>query len=143
MSVCIGTMALVLTNEVVRGCCESVNTQYFVYMYELVLNMVCLHIGNKTAQSAALAHRREVPSLIPGSQTRPADIYLPSWKRGCPTALDLTVISTLQQATIQGALGPLHLSQPVTSSRECYHPLERQCCTLDPTLPTIILCTIS
>ena len=53
--------------------------------------------------SAAQSAGREVPSLIPGSQTRPADIYLPSWKRGCPAALDVTVISTLQQATVQGA----------------------------------------
>ena len=36
-------------------------------------------------------------------QDRSADIYLPSWKRGCPAALDVTVISTLQQATVQGA----------------------------------------
>ena len=48
------------------------------------------------AQSAALAPRREVPSLIPGSQSRPADVYLPNWHRGCPAALDITVISPLQ-----------------------------------------------
>lgn len=55
------------------------------------------------AQSAALAPRREVPSLIPGSMSRPADVYLPSWKRGRPAAMDVTVISTMQPATIQGA----------------------------------------
>ena len=55
------------------------------------------------AQSAALAPRREVPSLIPNSLSRPADIYLPSLKRGHPAALDVTVISTMQQATIQSA----------------------------------------
>ena len=55
------------------------------------------------AQTAALAPRRELPSLIPGSQARPADIFLPSWDRGRPTALDVTVISTLQQLTLQGA----------------------------------------
>ena len=55
------------------------------------------------AQSAALAPRREVPSLVPGSQSRPADVYLPCWKRGRPAAFDVTVISTLQQSTIQGA----------------------------------------
>ena len=54
------------------------------------------------AQSAALAPRREVPSLIPGTQSRPADIYLPCWKRGRPAALDITVISTLQQSTVRG-----------------------------------------
>ena len=55
------------------------------------------------AQSAALAPRKGVPSLIPGTQSRPADIFLPSWKRGQPAALDVTVISTLQQLTLQGA----------------------------------------
>ena len=34
------------------------------------------------AQTAALAPRKEVPALIPGSRSRPADVYLPNWKRG-------------------------------------------------------------
>ena len=55
------------------------------------------------AQTAALAPRKEVPSLIPSSQSRPADIFLPNWKRGQPAALDVTVISTLQRLTLQGA----------------------------------------
>ena len=55
------------------------------------------------AQPAALAPRREVPSLIPGSSSRPADIYLPIWDRGRPAALDVTVISTMQQQTQAGA----------------------------------------
>ena len=55
------------------------------------------------AQTAALAPRKEVPSLIPGTLSRPADIFLPNWKRGRPAALDVTVISTLQQLTLRGA----------------------------------------
>ena len=55
------------------------------------------------AQSAALAPRKEAPSLIPGSSSRPADIYLPNWCRGRPAALDVTVISTLQSLTLAGA----------------------------------------
>ena len=55
------------------------------------------------AQSAALAPRKEVPSLIPGTQSRPADIFLLNWRRGRQAALDVTVISTLQQLTLQGA----------------------------------------
>ena len=55
------------------------------------------------AQSAALAPRKEVPSLIPGSSSRPADVYLPNWKGGRPAALDVTVISTMQQLTLAGA----------------------------------------
>ena len=55
------------------------------------------------AQSAALAPREEVPSLIPGTSSRPADIFLPNWCRGHPAALDVTVISTLQLLTLVGA----------------------------------------
>ena len=55
------------------------------------------------AQSAALAPRKEVPSLIPGTSSRPADIFLPNWCRGRPAALDVTVISTLQSLTLAGA----------------------------------------
>ena len=39
------------------------------------------------AQSAALTPRKEIPSLIPGTNSRPADIFLPNWCRGRPTAL--------------------------------------------------------
>ena len=53
------------------------------------------------AQSAALVPRREVPSLIPNSHSWPADIFLPSWKRGQPAALDVAVI--MQQAMVNGA----------------------------------------
>ena len=55
------------------------------------------------AQSAALAPRKEVPSLIPGTSNRPADIYLPNWAQGHPAALDVTVISTLQSLTVSKA----------------------------------------
>ena len=55
------------------------------------------------AQSAALAPRKEAPSVIPGSSSRPADVYLPNWKRGQPAALDIHVISTMQQQTLVGA----------------------------------------
>ena len=48
------------------------------------------------AQSAALAPRKE-------SFLDPADVYLPYWVRGQPAALDVTVISTLQQQTLTGA----------------------------------------
>lgn len=39
--------------------------------------------------------RREVPSIIPYSSSRPADIYLPFWSGGRPAAMDVTVISPL------------------------------------------------
>ena len=37
------------------------------------------------------------------SVARPADVFLPHWDRGLPTALDISVISTLQQRTMHGA----------------------------------------
>ena len=55
------------------------------------------------AQSAALAPRKEAPSLIPSRQSRPADVYLPYCSEGLPAALDVSVLSPLQQRTLQGA----------------------------------------
>ncbi len=55
------------------------------------------------AQTSTRAPRMEVPSLISSSQSRPADVYFPNWKRGQPAALDVAVISTLQQQTLARA----------------------------------------
>ena len=38
------------------------------------------------AQSAALLPRKEAPSLIPGSSSHPADVYLPYWVHEGPTS---------------------------------------------------------
>ena len=56
-----------------------------------------------SAQTAALGPRKEMPSLIPGSRSRPADIYLPLWTHGKPAAIDVSVISPLQKLTIARA----------------------------------------
>ena len=42
------------------------------------------------AQSAALSPRREVPSLVPDSSSRPADIFVPSWSLGRPAAMGVS-----------------------------------------------------
>ena len=55
------------------------------------------------AQTAAIAPRKVVPSLNLGTSSWPADVYLPVWKRLQPAALDISVISTMQQRTIVGA----------------------------------------
>ena len=55
------------------------------------------------AQSAALCPRKEMPSLIPGSRSHPADVYVPLWVGRRPAAMDMTVISPLQQLTLSGA----------------------------------------
>ena len=48
------------------------------------------------ARSAALSPRKEVPSLIPNSSCRPADIFLPCFTRARPAAIDVSIISPLQ-----------------------------------------------
>ena len=44
-----------------------------------------------------------MPSLLLGSRVRTANTYLPHWNQGQPAVLDVTVISTMQQLTVQGA----------------------------------------
>ena len=56
----------------------------------------------RAARSTALAPQKEVLSLLPGSQSCPADILLPNWEQGKPAAMDVTVISYLQSLTLQG-----------------------------------------
>ena len=70
------------------------------------------------AQAAALALRWEVPSLIPGTQSRPADVFLPNWARSHPAALNITIISPLQQATLQGAATTQNHALLVGEARE-------------------------
>ena len=55
------------------------------------------------AQAATLAPRKEVPSLSLAQAVAQSDVYLLNWKRGQPAAIDVTVISTLQQQTQMGA----------------------------------------
>ena len=64
------------------------------------------------AQSAALAPSKEAPNLVPDSSVRPADILLPNWNRGRPAAVDVHVISPLQQQTLaEAASTPGHAFQ--------------------------------
>ena len=55
------------------------------------------------AQSAALGPTKEDLALIVGTQSHSADVFLPTWSRGRPAALDVTVTSPLQALTIQEA----------------------------------------
>ena len=47
----------------------------------------------KQAQRASLSPTMEMPGLVPGSQSRPADVYLPSWVDGRKTAFDIIVLT--------------------------------------------------
>ena len=63
------------------------------------------------AKSDALAPSREMPYL-PNSLSRPADILLPTWSRGRPAALDVHIISPLQQQIMgESASTPGHALQ--------------------------------
>ena len=43
----------------------------------------------KEAQKASLSPTMEMPGLVPGSQSRPADVFIPSWVNGKKTAFDI------------------------------------------------------
>ena len=60
-------------------------------------------VFHAAAQSAALAPSKETPGLVPGSQSRPGDFFIPCWSLGRPTAFDVLVISPLQDLTIAEA----------------------------------------
>ena len=56
-----------------------------------------------TAAAAGLGPVREVRFLIPGEDSRPADVLLPHWSAGQDAAMDVTVVNPLQVATVEGA----------------------------------------
>ena len=63
-------------------------------------------------QSAALAPSKEAPNLVPDSSVRPADVLLPNWNCSRPAAVDVHVISPLQQQTLAEAVStPGHVLQ--------------------------------
>ena len=56
-----------------------------------------------TAVAAGLGPVREVRFLIPGEDSRPADVLLPHWIAGQDAAMDVTVVNPCQVATVMGA----------------------------------------
>ena len=57
----------------------------------------------KEAQLASLSPTMEMPGLIPGSSSRPADIYIPNWLDGKKVAFDVSVVSPTQDAILHRA----------------------------------------
>jgi hypothetical protein len=53
------------------------------------------------ASNASYAPKKELPNLIPGSQSRPTDIFIPVWHDRMKTAFDITVVSPMQAALIE------------------------------------------
>ena len=58
---------------------------------------------HQAAGAASLAPVKEGRFLLPGQDARPADILIPGWSGGKDAALDVTVVSPLQQAMVRGA----------------------------------------
>ena len=57
----------------------------------------------KEAQRAGLNPKKEMPALIPGSQSRPADVFVEEWIDGKKVAFDVSVVSPNQDAVIDRA----------------------------------------
>ena len=55
------------------------------------------------AQEGAFNPTKEMPGLIPGSQSRPADVYIEDWVDGSKTCFDISVISPTQEGIIDRA----------------------------------------
>ena len=56
-----------------------------------------------TAVAAGLGPVREGRFLLPGTDRRPADVLVPNWVGGKDAAMDVTIVTPLQQATMPGA----------------------------------------
>ena len=55
------------------------------------------------AERASLNPTKELPGLVPGSLSRPADIYVPDWTDGRKVAFDVSVTSLTQEAFLHRA----------------------------------------
>ena len=54
----------------------------------------------KVAQHCSLNPRKEMPGLIPGTLSRPADIFVENWVDGRKIAFDVSVTSPTQEAIL-------------------------------------------
>ena len=54
----------------------------------------------KEAQQASLNPTKEMPGLIPGSLSRPADVFIENWTNGRKVAFDVSVTSPTQEAVV-------------------------------------------
>ena len=56
-----------------------------------------------TAVAAGLGPTKEGRFLLPSTDRGPADVFVPHWTGGLDTAMDVTVVTPLQKATMPGA----------------------------------------
>ena len=57
----------------------------------------------KEAQHASLNPTKEMPGLVPNSQSRPADVFIANWIDGRKMAFDISVVSPTQDAILHRA----------------------------------------
>ena len=71
---------------------------------------------------ANLSPEVEKKNLIPGSRSRPGDIFVPTWKAGKPARFDVTVTSTLQSNSLTNAATKTGYALDAADEREyCLH----------------------
>ena len=56
-----------------------------------------------SAATANLSPLKEVQALIPGTEARPADLYLRNWTSGKDTCLDITIVNALRTDLVSRA----------------------------------------
>ena len=64
------------------------------------------HLRNhlhEVAVAAGLGPAKEARFLIPGEDSRPADVFIPQFAAGLDAVIDVTVVNPLQRATVTGA----------------------------------------
>ena len=72
--------------------------------------------------SANLSLVVEERNLIPESQSRPGDIFIPTWKAGKPAAFDVTVSSSLQSNSLTNAATKAGYALDAADERKyCFH----------------------
>ena len=54
-----------------------------------------------TAAVAGLNPKKEGRFLLTGDDRRPADVLIPHWTGGLNTAIDVTVVNSLQDSTVE------------------------------------------
>ena len=60
-----------------------------------------------------------MPGLVPGSQSRPADVFIPSWTDGKKTAFDVSVVSPTQDAIVDRAADYAAAAIEMRKSAKC------------------------
>ena len=73
----------------------------------------------QVAASANLAPRKEENDLIPGTNARPGDVYIPKWTGGKDTALDVTVVSPLLPTRVKDSAATPGHTLSVAFSDKC------------------------